>query len=145
MGKFLDRIKRFKEEHKKRKILSTAERGFKRRQSMKLKQIRLEEAVEKQVAKETTIAKLREAQAKRVKFERQIVGAKQERRLRAKNAIRGALRRPVTFRKIPVSQSPIIRNVRQPVTARPVGATLLDRPKKKGKGTPGLGTSFRVL
>lgn len=145
MGKFLDRIKRFKEEHKKRKILSTAERGFRQRKLLKLKQVRLEEEVERKVAKEQILSKLREAQAKRIGFERKIVGGRQERRQRAKKAIKGALRRPVTFRKIPVSQAPIVRGIKQPVTARPIGAALLDRPRKKGKGTPGLGTSFRVL
>ncbi len=142
MGKFLDRIKKFREQQKERQILGAAKRGFKREKAMKLKQIRLEEAVEKQVAKEQTLSKLREAQAKRIRFEQKILKAKASRRQQTKKIIRGAVRTPVTFRKIPVSQAPIIR---KPMVQRPVGGVLLDRPKKKGKGTPGIGTSFRVL
>ncbi len=142
MGDFLDKIKLFMEQQKSKRKLRVGLRRIEKQEQQELKQSALEREVSRQVKKEETLTRLRQAQAKRIGFEQKILKAKASRRQQTKRVIKGGLRRPVTFRKIPVSQAPIIR---KQVVSRPIGGVLLDRPKKKGKGTPGLGTSFRVL
>ena len=66
MGKLIERLREFKEKQLKKSILRKAEKGFRKEQSQKLSQIRLEEKTERLEEKTKQIIKIRKAQAERI-------------------------------------------------------------------------------
>ena len=156
MGKLIERLREFKEKQLKKSILRKAEKGFRKEQSQKLSQIRLEEKTERLEEKTKQIIKIRKAQAERIKLETTILKAKAQ-QAKSRREISGVRKEQVR------QQFQQVRTGFQQLQ-RPVGAALMDfgpqparipkiKLKKKRqfqrrqppKRNIGLGTSFRVV
>ena len=157
MGKLIEKFKKFKETQLKKSILKKAERGFRKEQSQKLRQVRLEEKTERFEEKAKQITKIRKIQAERAKLESTILKAKAQ-QAKSRRDIVGVRKEQVR------QQFQQVRTGFQQLQ-RPVGAALMDFgpqparvPKVKIKKRKqfqrrqpprqrniGLGTSFRVV
>ena len=160
MGKLIERFKKFKETQREKSVLRKAERGFRKEQGQKLRQIRLEEKAERFEERQEQITKIRKAQAERAKLEATILKAKAQ-QAKSKREISGVRKEQVRqqFQQIKTGFQ----------QQRPVGAALMDfgpqparvptiKLKKKKqlqrkqfqrrqppRKNIGLGTSFRVV
>ena len=132
MVKFLERVKKFRERRKEKRILSTAKRGIKAEKQRKLQSIRIEEAILKQ----KEIAKFRKAQAERIKAEASILEAR-ARQAKARRKIIGPIQNIGMAAAAGFGQT-------KPVQIGFSKKSIAARKKKKVGPTPGLGR-FRIL
>ncbi|KKM26504.1 hypothetical protein LCGC14_1584210 [marine sediment metagenome] len=132
MVKFLERVKKFRERRKEKRILSTAKRGIKAEKQRKLQSIRIEEARLKQ----KEIAGFRKAQAERIKAEASILEAR-ARQQKARRRIANPIQNIGMAAAAGFGQT-------QPVQIGLSKKTIASRKKKKLGPTPGLGR-FRII
>lgn len=136
MVTFLEKIKKFNEKRKTKRILATAAKGFRKRQQLKLQKIKLEEMGER----EKSIAQFREAQARRTRAEAKILEGK-ARQQKARRKIAGPIAGPIAQASRAAAAG---FGQTQPVQIGLSKKTIAARKKKPKGPTPGLGR-FRVL
>ncbi len=160
MGKLIERFKKFKETQREKSVLRKAERGFRKEQGQKLRQIRLEEKAERLQERQKKITKIRKFQAERAKLEATILKAKAQ-QAKSKREISGVRKEQVRqqFQQIKTGfqqQSPVGAALMDfgPQPARVPTIKLkkkkqLQRKQFQRRQPPrkniGLGTSFRVV
>ena len=142
MGKFIEKFKRFQENQNKKTEILLKKRALELKERGRFAEIIAKERAKKEIEKQTRIAQVREAQLRRARAEAGILQAKAK-RFKAQRQIAPPLKiiapsRGLTIR--PFNPSQVVRKITKKKKKR------VQMPRQPPQqGTPGLGTSFRVL
>ena len=138
MGKFIEKFRRLREQQALRRKFRAKTREVRSREREELGEILRKERAKKEIEKQTRIAQVREAQLRRARAEAGILQAKAK-RFKAQRQIAPPLNIIAPSRGLTI----------RPFNPIQVAKKITKKKKGKGlqvsQGTPGLGTSFRVL